>query len=216
MMIVFASGMSSPFSTIVVRDQDVVLVPHELEHGLLEFRLAHLPVAYADPRSGDKLLQIRRALPDRIHPVVEEVNLPAAAQFQLQRRPDQLWLEMRHRGLNRKPVLGRRLDHRHVAQPQQRHVQRTRDGRGAHGDHVHALAHLLQPLLVLHAKALFLVHDHQSQVFEHHIGRQQPVRAHRQVHLAFRQVSQRRLLSLSVSGTGSASRCGSETAETAA
>ena len=50
------------------------------------------------------------------------------------------------------------------------------------------LPQLLDPLLVRHAEALFLVHDEQAQVAEQHVLREQPVRADDHVHLPRRQV----------------------------
>ena len=87
--------------------------------------------------------------------------------------------------LNRQPVLGRRLDHGHIPQPDQRHVQRARNRRRRHREHVHVPAHLLQPFLVRHAEALLLIHDQQSQIVKMHVARKQPVRADENVHLPF-------------------------------
>ena len=77
---------------------------------------------------------------------------------------DQLGIEVRDHGMNRQAILGRGFDHAHVADAQQRHVQRARNGRGAHGEHVDVLADLLQPLLVAHAEALLLVDDQQAEI----------------------------------------------------
>ena len=166
---------------------------HEAQHHPLQLRLRHLPVRHRDARLRHQLLDQRRPRPDRIHPVVQEKDLPSPPQLQLHRRPDQLRIEVRHHRVDGQAVFGRRLDHRHVANAEQRHVQRARDGRRRHRQHVHVLAELLQPLLVPHAETLLLVHDQQSQVPELHIFRQQPVRADEHVHLAFGQIRQHRL-----------------------
>ena len=68
--------------------------------------------------------------------------------------------------------------------PSMRHVQRARDRRGRHRQHVHRLAHLLQPLLVRHAEALLFVDDDQAQVGELDVLADQPVRADEDVDLA--------------------------------
>ena len=102
---------------------------------LLELRFAHLPVAHADAGLRDQFLDHRRPRPDRVDAVVHEVHLAAARQFQLDRGPDQLRIEGATTVWIGQPILGRRLDHRHVAQAQQRHVQRARNRRGAHAEH---------------------------------------------------------------------------------
>ena len=75
-------------------------------------------------------------------------------------------IEMRHHGVDRQAILGRRLDHGHVAHAQQRHVQRARDRRRAHGEHVHVVLELLEALLVAHAEALLFVHHQQAEIAE--------------------------------------------------
>ena len=54
------------------------------------------------------------------------------------------------------------------------------------------LLELLEPLLVLHAEALLLVHDHQAQIAELHVLREQAVGADGDIDLAFGQIRQRR------------------------
>ena len=89
-----------------------------MQHGFLQFGLAHLPVADADAGAGNQFLDHGGARPDGIHAVVQEIDLAAAAQLQFQRRADQFGLERGHHGVDGQPVLGRRFDHRHVPQPQ--------------------------------------------------------------------------------------------------
>ena len=130
------------------------------------------------------LAELVRDLVDALHAIVHKVHLPAALQLLLDRRAEQLLVPRRHHGLNRHAVFGRRLDHAHVAQPQQRHVQGARNGRGRHGEHVHLFAKLLQPLLVADAEALFFVHDDQPEIAELYVLRQHAMRADDDVHLA--------------------------------
>ena len=111
---------------------------------------------------GTNSLQLRRDLPDRVHAVVDEVDLPAALEFLLDRRLDQLVVPTRDHRLDRHAVFRRRLDHAHVAQSHQRHVQGPRDGRRRHGQHVDLLAHLLEALFMTDAEALFFVYNQQS------------------------------------------------------
>ena len=58
---------------------------HERQHHLLQLALAHLPVAHHHPRRRHQLLNLRGNLVNRLHAVVDEVNLPAALQLHLDR-----------------------------------------------------------------------------------------------------------------------------------
>ena len=76
------------------------------------------------------------------------------------------------------------MDHAHVADAGQRHVQGARDGRGGEGKDIHLGAHLLEAFLVGHAKAVFLVDDDQAEVVESDVLLQDPVGADDDVHRA--------------------------------
>ena len=115
---------------------------------------------------------------------MDEVDLPAAFEFDLDGRANELLVELRDDGLDGHAVLGRRLDDAHVAQPDERHVQRARDRRGGHAEHVDGGAHLLQPLLVAHAETLLFIDDEQAEVLELEALRQQRVGADEDVDLA--------------------------------
>ena len=112
-----------------------------------------------------------------MHAVVDEEDLPVAVQFAQDGVADQLGVEPGHAGFDGQPVLGRRLQVGDVAEAQQRHVQRSRDRRGRHRQHVDGLAQGLEPLLDLDAEPLLLVDDHQPQVLELHVVLGQPVGA---------------------------------------
>ena len=64
-------------------------------------------------------------------------------------------------------------------------MQRPRDGRGGHRQHVDGLPQRLQPLLHLDAEPLLLVDHHQPEVVESHVRLGQSVRADDDVHRAF-------------------------------
>ena len=121
---------------------------------------------------------------------MDEIHLAAARDLLLDGGANQLVAVMRHHGVDRQAILGRRLDHRHVAQSGQRHVQGARNGRGAHGEHVHVVLELLDAFLVAHAKALLFVHYQQAQILEHNILRKHAMRADDDVHFALGQALQ--------------------------
>ena len=183
-------------------EQHVELARDEVDHRPLELVLAHLAVADDDPRLGHEPREQVADRVDRLDAVVDEVDLAAARQLVADDARDERLVEAHDVGLDGEAVLRRRLDDRHVADADERHVQRPRDRRRGHRQHVHLAAHLLDALLVRDAEPLLLVHDQQAEVLEDDVLRQQAVRADDDVHLAGGQVGER-LLDLAAScGTG--------------
>ena len=86
MMIVFAFGMSSPFSTIVVASSTSNFRRDEVEHRPLERVLVHLPVADDDPRLGHQPLDQAADRENRLDAVVDEVDLAAALELAAESR----------------------------------------------------------------------------------------------------------------------------------
>ncbi len=68
--------------------------------------------------------------------------------------------------------------------PDQRHVERARDGRRRKRQNIDVVLQLFQAFLVRHAEALFFVHDQQAEVVKLDVARKQPVRADDDVHFA--------------------------------
>ena len=133
---------------------------------------------------GHERLQLGGDFPDGVHAVVHEINLAAALEFLLDGGLNQLFIPVGDYGLDRDAVFGRRFDHAHIAQADQRHVQRARDGRGRHGEHVHLLAHLLEAFFVADAEALLFVDDQQAEVGELYVFRKQAVGADEDIDFA--------------------------------
>jgi hypothetical protein len=65
------------------------------------------------------------------------------------------------------------LHQRHVAEPCERDVQRSRNRRRRESQYVGLELEVLQPLFVLHAKAMLLVNDNHAEVLEANVGAQQ-------------------------------------------
>ena len=166
------------------RDQQVIFALDELEHDPLEFLIIHLPVGDADARVRRELLHQRGHAPDRLHAVVHEVDLPLAPHLLQNGGLDDPVAEGRHHGLDRQAPARRGLDHRKIAQASERHIQRARDRRRRHGEHVHVGLEFLQLLLRRHAEALLLVHDQEPEIVEAGVLRKQAVRADQDVDLA--------------------------------
>ena len=165
-------------------DEDVRLVADELQHRVFHLAVAHLPVADDDPRVGHHLLDLVGDLHDVVDAVVDEVDLPLALQLAQDRQLHALAVERHHFRHDAAPVLRRGRERADVAQAEHRHVQRSRDRRGRHRQHVDRLAHLLQALLVRDAEALLFVDDDQAEVGELDVLADQAVRADEDVDLA--------------------------------
>src|SRR6185437_772284 len=166
------------------RAKNVVFAVHKGEHCTLKLHLRHLAMADDDARLGHKLTNLRRHFIDALNAVGDEVRLAAALEFDLNGRADEFFVELGDDGLDRHSIFGRRFDHAHVAQTDERHVQCARDGGRRHREHVDRGAHLLQALLVANAKALLLVDNEQAKVLELEPLREDGVRADDDVDLA--------------------------------
>ena len=168
-------------------DEHVEALLPEVEHHLLELVLPHLPVRRRHPRLGHELADVRGGLLDRVDPVVDEEDLALAQQLAAYGGHDLAVLVGADVGQHRVPLLGRGGDRRHLADAGDRHLERARDRRGAHGEHVDRGAQPLHLLLVLDAEALLLVDDDQPEVLHPDVGVEQPVGAHHDVDLAVRE-----------------------------
>ena len=169
------------------REQDVGVAVDESCHHLLERAAGHLAVADDEPRLGHELADAIGHRLDRRHAVVQKEHLPAPVELSLDGVAEGRLVELDDGGLDRQPVLRRRLDGAHVARACERHVQRARDRRRGQREHVHRLPQHLEFLLVQHAEALLLVDDHQAEILEADIGLDELVRADDDVHRAGRQ-----------------------------
>ena len=168
-------------------DQDVRLVADELHHHVFQLPFAHLPVADDDAGIGDQLLNLIGHLDDVLHAVVNEIDLPLAIELAQDRLLHALLVVRHHFRHDAPPILRRGGQRADIAQPEHAHVQRARDRRGRHGQHIHRLAHLLQSLFMRHAKALLFVDDDQAQVGEFDVLADEPMRADEDIDLALGQ-----------------------------
>ena len=109
--------------------------------------------------------------------IVHEEDLPTAIQFPQHGVANQVAIETRDARFDVQAIFGGRLQVGDVAHADQAHVQRARDRRGGHREHVDGRAEGLQPLFDLHAESLLFVDDHQSQVVKPHVARREPMRA---------------------------------------
>ena len=82
-----------------------------------------------DLRLRDALLDLRGALVDRLDPVVQVIDLPAARKLAPHGLVQNAVLMLEDKGLHGIAVLRRLLDDGHIAKAGQGHIERARDGR---------------------------------------------------------------------------------------
>ncbi len=128
---------------------------------------------------------------DIVNTVVEVINLAAPLNLPAYGVTDNLPVVLHDIGLDRQPILGRLLNGGHVLYPRKGHVKGAGYRGGRQGKHIHLTAHLLDMLLMGHAKALFLVHNKKSQILEKHVLLQEPVGAYNYIHQTAFQVPER-------------------------
>ena len=129
---------------------------------LLEVALRHLAVADDEPGARQHPPELLGLGLDRLDPVVDEEHLAAAVELAQDRVADEPGRRLGDPGLDRQPVLRRRLDDRHVADAGEGQVQRPRDRRRGQGQDVDLAPELLQPLLRRDAEPLLLVDDDEA------------------------------------------------------
>ena len=156
----------------------------KVAHHLLQLALAQLAVGHADARFRQQFGQPFAHVFDGFHFVVQIKHLAATLQFAQHGFAHHAGAVRADKGFHRQPAAGGGGNHREVAQAFQAHGQRARNRRGGQRQHVHIGAQALELFFLAHAKAVFLVDDHQAQAGKFHIGLGQPVGADHNVHAA--------------------------------
>ena len=167
--IVFARGISRPFSIIVVETSTSASsrINCSITFSSSVSRICPCPTttrAFGTSRltmAASEIMDSTRLCTKNTCPSRASSSSIDALHQRLRKRRDGR--------LNRQAVFRRRFDHAHIAQTDQRHVQRARNRRRGHGQHVHILAHFLQPFLVRHTEALLLIHHQQAEVLKFHV-----------------------------------------------
>ncbi len=85
--------------------------------------------------------------------------------------------------MNGEAVFRRRFDYAHVAQADQRHIERARDGRRGKRQNIDVELQFLQAFLVRDAEALLFIHNQEPEVVKLDVLGKQAVRADDDVHL---------------------------------
>src|SRR4029077_3815083 len=95
---------------------------------------------------------------------MHEENLSMPGQFLLDGAANQRFGKWSDHGLNGQAVLRRRFDDAHVAQTNERHIERAWNGSRRKRQDVDIKLELLEAFLVRDAKALLLIHNQEAEV----------------------------------------------------
>ena len=117
-------------------EKHVRVAAREAAHLLGEDRRGHLAVGDLDLRLRNERAQPRGHLVDGHHAVVQEIDLPAARELALDRAAHHGVGSARDRGVGGDALARGRAQQRQVAHSRHGEVERARDWRGAHGQHV--------------------------------------------------------------------------------
>ena len=117
-------------------------------------------------RFGSQLLNEIGERVNRFDSIVNNVDLAAPLEFEIDRILNDNRLELDDHGLNRQAVTRRSFNDGHVPQSAKRHIERPWDRCCGHRHDIDLFLDVFQPLFMRDAKALLLVDDHQSEVME--------------------------------------------------
>ncbi len=166
MMMVFAFGISSPDSMIVVQTSTSAAPSANAIITLSRAPSGIWPWPTTNRRVRQEAAELLGLGLDGLDPVVDVEHLAATVQLAQDGVADEPGRRLGDPGLDRQAVLGRRLDDGQVADAGHRKVERPRDGRRREGQDVDLTTELLEPLLGGHPEPLLLVHHDEPEILE--------------------------------------------------
>ena len=125
-----------PLSMIVVHTSTSNRPSQKSTHHLLQRALVHLAVGDGDARLGHQLAQRGGGHVDGLHAVVHPEHLALAQQLAADRLDGDALVVAADEGEDRLAVGRRGLQQRQVADADEAHLERARDGRGGQREHV--------------------------------------------------------------------------------
>ncbi len=167
-------------------DQHLMFAGHEIRHLALQIVGVHLAVPHTNGHARQHFAESRRHQIDGLHPVVQIEDLTATPNFMVDRISHDFFVVSFYDGLDGMPVGGCGLNDAQITGPRHGHVESAGNGGRAHGQHIDARAHGFETLFVFHAKTLFLVHNHQTELLEDHVFLQHPMGPDQDINLASR------------------------------
>ena len=142
--------------------QNVNLVLLEGEHDVLYLTSAHLAVSHTHASLRRSFLHASHCLINSGHAVGHVVHLSFSLQLTSNSCGNKIRVVLAHHNLNRLSARWRCQNQAHVTNAAHGHLHGARNGRCRERQHVYLLAHVLELLFMLHAKALLFVDDNQA------------------------------------------------------
>ena len=176
------------------RHQHIDLTVDKIIHDPFQLMLLHLSVGKSHDSLRNQLLHGRRHICDCIDTVIYIIHLAVPGKLPDDRLPHHFLIVFADKGLDGKPVAGRLLQHAHIPDPHQRHMQCPGDRCGRKRKHIHIIFDFLYFFLMSHAETLFLINDQKSQILKLNIRRKDPVGPDDNIHLPLAQILHRFLL----------------------
>ena len=149
--------------------QNIKTLVVEVEHHAFQITFRHLAMGDANVGLWHELLQLLQHAFHGAHVVVQKKYLPAAPDFALAGLAQKCIVPFEHEGFDGEPRLRRSTDERDIAYAGQRQVECARNRCGGKRQDIHLAAQFLEPLLLTHAEAVFLVDNHKSETLEVHV-----------------------------------------------
>ena len=138
-----------------------------------------------DARALAEFANPRRHAFDRLNPVVQKINLPAACEFAIDGVADDALVVATDDSLDRLAIRRRGFDHGHVPRTHEREVERSRNRSRRKRKHIDEAEFFLKRILVLHAEALLLIDNDEAKILENDILRNDAVRSDYDIHTSF-------------------------------
>ena len=151
------------------RNQYVELTVDKIHHQFSEFAGIHLAVSHCHTSLWTQLPDQSLDLSDRLHAIVDKIDLTVTGQLILDRLADDVLIEKMALRSNRLTVGRRRGNHRQVARAHQRELERTRYRGGRQRQRIDVRFDLPQLLLGRDAELLLLIDNQQPEIFEYDI-----------------------------------------------
>ena len=138
-----------------------------------------------DTRAFAEFANPRRDALDRLNPVVQKINLPAARVFAIDGVADDALVVTANDSFDRLAIRRWGFDHGHVPRAHEREVERSRNRSRRKREHIDEAEFFLQRVLVLHAEALLLIDYDEAKILKNDILRNHAMRSDYDINTSF-------------------------------
>ena len=156
----------------------------KLVHDIFQLPLLHLAMGKGHVRLRHQPGNPGSHFHNLIHPVEHIIHLPFPGQLPIDGFPHNFFIIFHHVSLYGHTVHGRLLQHAHVPDANQAHMEGPGNRGGRQGKHIHIFLHLLDFFFMSHAKPLLLVNNQKTQILKYHVFGKYPVGANHNIHHA--------------------------------